>query len=58
MVTASVMKELNKPNLIEMTTLLIYYSFSKKCRAVAVLHTYADQTSVLPTGKYCPVLNK
>ena len=38
---------LNRVNLIEMTTYLIYYSFFKKYVVVAVLHTYADQTSVL-----------
>ena len=28
---------------------------NKKDVAVAVLHTFADQTSVLPSAKFCPV---
>ena len=34
------------------------FFFLKKSVAVAVLHTYADQTSVLQTAKFCPVSNK
>ena len=32
--------------------------FYLKKIAAAVVHTYADQTSVLPTAKFYPVLNK
>ena len=49
---------LNKVNLIEMTPSSYIILFFKKNVAVAVLYTYADQTSVLPTAKICPVLNK
>ena len=45
---------LNKASLIEMTTQLIYYSFLKKNVAVVVLHTYADETTVVPTAKFNP----
>ena len=41
-----------------MTTQLIYSSFLRKDVVVAVLHTYANQTSVLSTAKFCSVLNK
>ena len=41
---------INKAYLIEMTTWLIYYSFFKKNVAAAVLHTYANQTSILPAN--------
>ena len=32
--------------------------FFKKIAAVAVLHTYVDQTSVLWAAKFCPACNK
>ena len=41
-----------------MTTQLIYYSFFKRIVPVAVLLTYADQTSILQAANFCPVLNK
>ena len=49
---------LKKANLIEMTTQLISSLFFKKIEAVAVLPIYTDQTSVLPTAKFFPVLNQ
>ena len=49
---------LNKVNLIEMTNKLKYYSLLKRNVAAAVLPTYTDQTSILPTTKFSPVLNK
>ena len=35
-----------------------YITFFQKNVAVAVLHTYTNQTSVLPTAKFRPAFNK
>ena len=44
--------------IVKVDYLALDYFFFKKNVAVAVLHTYADQTSVLRAAKFCPVLNK